>query len=279
MRKVLTFVIAASCIIPAASGYAASQVKKQHSVPAKHHKKIVKTAAVDLSASPSSASKEADTASTAAASGLTGTFDITSNYLWRGISQTNNAPAFQGGLTYTFPGAGLYVSTWGSNVNFPDPRGKVATLEMDAILGFANSIGDHFTYNIYVDRYNYPKSSASYVEGVAQLSYYFLTGQYGYSSNVYNFHKTGQYYNIGFKFDIPSRWVYMEGLNFSGGYGHYSLPRSVGLLSYNDYNLQLIKTITSTYSVGIQWTDTNRRSADLPSRKNNHLLATITAIF
>ncbi|MCM5549558.1 TorF family putative porin, partial [Xanthomonas hortorum pv. pelargonii] len=39
----------------------------------------------------------------APASPFSGTFAVTSDYLFRGISQTNEEPAFQAGLTYTTP--------------------------------------------------------------------------------------------------------------------------------------------------------------------------------
>ncbi len=46
-------------------------------------------------------------------SGLSGTFAVTNDYVFRGISQTNEDPAFQAGLTYT-TSFGLYVGTWAS---------------------------------------------------------------------------------------------------------------------------------------------------------------------
>src|SRR5688500_10708134 len=67
--------------------------------------------------------------------GLTGNFDMTSNYMFRGISNSNNLPAVQGGWTYTFGGTGLYFNLWGSNVNFVDPQGNLATVEFDTIMG------------------------------------------------------------------------------------------------------------------------------------------------
>ncbi len=87
---------------------------------------------------------------------LTGILTITSNYIFRGITQTSNLPAFQGGLTYTFPGTGIYLNLWGSNVNFLDPQGNTSTVEIDTIAGYKNSIGEHFDYDINIDRYIIP---------------------------------------------------------------------------------------------------------------------------
>lgn len=211
---------------------------------------------------------------------LTGTFDITSNYIFRGVSNSNNLPAFQGGLTYTFLSTGIYANIWGSNVNFPDAAGNLATVEIDTILGITNPIGDHFTYDINIDRYNYPKAASSYNEFIANATYYFLTAQFGYSTNVYNSHGNGTYYNLGFKYLIPAKFIFgQENVNISGGVGHYSLPSNKGLNSYNDYNLQISKTINS-YTLAIQWTDTNGRDTqDAAPLRESHIIGTVTVNF
>ena len=57
---------------------------------------------------------------------------LTSDYVWRGVSQTNEDPAIQGGFDLGF-GPGLYLGTWGSNVDF----GDVENLELDFYGGWA----------------------------------------------------------------------------------------------------------------------------------------------
>src|SRR3982751_6029953 len=96
---------------------------------------------------------------TATPSPLTGNFDITTNYVFRGISNSNNNPAFQGGLTYTFLTSGIYFNVWGSNVDFVDAYDNQATVEADTIVGISNSINDNWSYDVNFDRYNYPKAS------------------------------------------------------------------------------------------------------------------------
>src|SRR6187402_1837913 len=55
-------------------------------------------------------------ASTAQA-GTTGTVSLTSDYILRGTTQTNQEPALQGGVEYAADG-GFYIGTWGSNVSW-----------------------------------------------------------------------------------------------------------------------------------------------------------------
>ncbi|MDX1901410.1 MAG: TorF family putative porin [Gammaproteobacteria bacterium] len=210
---------------------------------------------------------------------LTGTFDITSNYVFRGISNSNNLPAVQGGLTYTFHSTGIYFNIWGSNVNFADPQGNTATLEFDAIAGIANSIGEHFSYDINFDRYNYPKTASSYYEAIANAKWYFVTAQIGFSSNVFGYHGNGTYYNLGVNYDVPPDYAFgLDNVNVKGGVGHYSLPKSKGLSSYNDYLVQVSKGI-GIYNLAVAWTDTNYRSVDLNPVKGSTLIGTVTANF
>ncbi len=230
----------------------------------------------------------AATAADTRISPLSGNFTITSNYVFRGVSVSDNLPAVQGGLTYTFLSSGIYANLWGSNVNFQDAQGYTATLEMDTIIGISNPIGDHFTYDINLDRYNYPKAGASYNEGIANAHWYFITAQIAYSNNVYNSHYNGIYYNLGFKQDVPAKYALgLENVTVSGGVGHYDLNDAHkpgvlsydnGLSSYNDYNLQVTKGI-GNYTIGLQWTDTNGHSADPAPLRDWHLIGTVAVNF
>lgn len=42
----------------------------------------------------------------------------TSNYVWRGVTQTDNEAAIQGGIDFSHE-SGFYLGAWASNVNFP----------------------------------------------------------------------------------------------------------------------------------------------------------------
>jgi uncharacterized protein (TIGR02001 family) len=47
---------------------------------------------------------------------LTGNLGLTSDYRFRGVSQTQNAPAVQGGIDYAHS-SGLYIGNWNSSVS------------------------------------------------------------------------------------------------------------------------------------------------------------------
>jgi len=89
---------------------------------------------------------------------------ITSNYIWRGISQTDDSAAGQGGIDWSND-SGLYVGTWVSNVAFPSSEtgilGNVTSVdtgtgyEMDLYAGFGGEAGG-LGYDLGVISYQYP---------------------------------------------------------------------------------------------------------------------------
>ena len=77
---------------------------------------------------------------------------VTSNYIWRGISQTNDQAAGQGGIDWGSD-SGLYAGTWVSNVAFGNEAG--GGYEMDVYAGFAGEAGG-LGYDLGVITYQYP---------------------------------------------------------------------------------------------------------------------------
>ena len=88
----------------------------------------------------------------------------TSNYLWRGVTQTDDAVAVQGGLDYAHE-SGFYAGTWASNVDF----GDAATYEADFYAGYGGEFAQDFTYDISYLYYAYPDSDSDYNFGEVSL--------------------------------------------------------------------------------------------------------------
>ncbi|MBO1255721.1 hypothetical protein J3L16_08495 [Alteromonas sp. 5E99-2] len=76
---------------------------------------------------------------------------VTNNYIWRGLTQTTNEPAVQGGIDYTSE-SGFYAGTWASNVQYA--ADDVFSYEHDIYFGYAGET-DTFTYDIGYLYYNY----------------------------------------------------------------------------------------------------------------------------
>lgn len=92
--------------------------------------------------------------SVAAAGGFAANAGVTNNYIWRGLTQTENGAAVQGGIDYTADN-GFYAGTWISNVTYApaDPF----SYENDLYLGFRG--GEDLTWDVGYLYYNYDKAA------------------------------------------------------------------------------------------------------------------------
>lgn len=205
---------------------------------------------------------------------LSGTLAFVSNYVFRGMSQTRNLPAVQGGLTYNTP-INFYANLWGSNVSY---IGTPASVELDTIVGYRNTYGDDFAYDLNLARYNYPGyKTYNYNEFNSVATLYFLQAGFSYSGNVYGLHSSGMYYSGGINYDIPAKYAFgICDLNLLALMGHYSLPRIAGN-SYSDYSVQLTKTYKN-YRGSIQFTGTDGRQHYAPY-DSNQIIGQIAADF
>lgn len=99
-------------------------------------------------------------------------FDVSANaalstdYIWRGYSQTGGHPAISGGFDVAHS-SGLYIGTWGSNVDFDDST----SLELDAYGGVSNELfNSGVSYDVGAIGYIYPGEDYDFYEIYAGLS-------------------------------------------------------------------------------------------------------------
>lgn len=78
---------------------------------------------------------------------------LTSNYVWRGITQSDGDAAIQGGFDYT--NGMFYAGVWGSSV---DDFGVSASSELDLYVGVTPTLGP-VTFDFGVVGYYYPGAS------------------------------------------------------------------------------------------------------------------------
>ena len=74
---------------------------------------------------------------------LTGNIGLYSEYVFRGLSQTDGDPAIQGGFDYAHS-SGLYLGTWASNVSWLkdfDAYSGGGSMEWDFYGGFKGTFG------------------------------------------------------------------------------------------------------------------------------------------
>jgi len=187
---------------------------------------------------------------------------ITSNYVWRGMTQTANSPAVQGGIDLGYKG--FYLGTWGSNVEFGDTANN---LEADFYAGYAGEIAG-IGYDLGYIYYAYPNESDAFNFDEAYIGLSKDFGDFGvngkYSFGLDSENDTPDYWEIGASAKLP-----MD-LGLSATYGDFD---DVG----TNYIVSLAKEF-GKFEVSLAYTDF---SADSISGLDDedHIVATISTSF
>lgn len=88
----------------------------------------------------------------AALAGPGGALTVTSDYVLRGISQSNGEPVLQGDVHWNFP-SGWSTGLWGSQLRF---RPRAATSELGAYLQWQGTVSGDFDLGAAYTHYAYP---------------------------------------------------------------------------------------------------------------------------
>ena len=109
---------------------------------------------------------------------LTANVGVTSNYVFRGVTQTDDGPAVQGGVDFTHD-SGLYAGIWASNVE--DNTGD-SGFEYDLYAGYNFKVNDKVAFDIGYITYKYSGTNA-FTE-----TYEIFAGAsfYGFSATYYD---------------------------------------------------------------------------------------------
>lgn len=98
---------------------------------------------------------------------VSGYVQATNNFMWRGISLSQNGAAVQSQI-HVQADSGLYTTLWASNTSLEGGGGAGSGLEGNLYVGYTNSTGD-FSYDVGYLRYFYP--GADNKNGGAELSF------------------------------------------------------------------------------------------------------------
>ena len=143
------------------------------------------------------------------------TLSLTTDYVFRGISQTDSEPAVQGSFDYNHP-VGIYLGIWGSNVNSGISSGGV---EFDLYAGFARELFTNFNADVGFYYYAYPGGGSNpepdYYELTLGLHYIFanlplspkLGASYWYSPDFFGEDGDAHYINGLLELALPYEFV------------------------------------------------------------------------
>ncbi len=182
---------------------------------------------------------------------LTGNLGVTSNYMWRGTSQTAGAAAVSGGIDYVSKGLeGLYAGIWTSNTSFGSP-------ETDYYIGFGGDIGTSgFSYDVNIIDYTYSQANdLDWVEvniggGIADLSF-----NLGITSDIFGTSTDALYIEAAYDIKLNEKMT----LTLHLGSYDFDDEAAAGFESYIDYSA----TISSgDWSFSFTDTDLNSNVTD-----------------
>jgi uncharacterized protein (TIGR02001 family) len=199
---------------------------------------------------------------------ISGNAGLFSDYRFRGFTQTDYNPAFQGGFDFAHK-SGFYLGNWNSNVNSNLYNG--ASLEMDFYGGYKATFGD-FVLDVGTIYYFYPGTGASggpytssldaknwevYIGGsygpVSLKYYYSFTDFFGINSGALGLPggidtKGSQYLDLSGTYDLGSGW----GINGHIGWQTIKNAKDLGFLedSVYDYKVGVTYDIAGSGWIG-----------------------------
>ncbi len=169
---------------------------------------------------------------------VSGTVGVTSNYMFRGISQSDGEPALQAGVTVAHE-SGFYAGFWGSNIDFNDGffSGKeAAELELDLFVGYGFELDENTKLDLNFTYYAYPGSYDAYDydfwEIIVGLSHDFGVASVGikgaYTPDTFGADEEAFW--LGGNLTVPvTDWLSISGnvgeqwLEFGDDYTHYDI--------------------------------------------------------
>lgn len=224
---------------------------------------------------------------------VTSNIGLVSNYLYRGISQTDGGAALQGGMDYSHA-SGFYAGLWGSNVSWITGSGLTTSgdgsLEIDTYLGYKNTFATDFTYDVGFLRYNYlgnykytvasglVKADTNEIYGA--IGWKWLTAKYSYSlgDTFASPNAKGSAY-IDLSASVP---VETLGVTLGAHYGKQTFKGMNGAvpnsgLGYSDYKLSATKDVGG-YVFGLAYSSTNANPLMYTSALSGKIWSKSTAV-
>lgn len=195
-------------------------------------------------------------------------FAVTTDYRFRGISQSDNDPALQGAVEYS-DASGFFANVWASTIDFAPFGDPDASVEIDLTAGYRHAFSEATQGTVKVVYYWYPDSDpppfvddADYVEIIAGLTHDLgpdlagvtLSGEIAYSPEFSG--------GLGDSFAItggaavplaPTWWIFNRGIEASGHLGHQSFDHAA---DYTFWDLGVSAGV-DMFTVDLRYVDTD----------------------
>jgi uncharacterized protein (TIGR02001 family) len=190
------------------------------------------------------------TAAGTASADISSTVTATSDYDFRGSSQSAKDPALQASLDYGHE-SGWYIGAWASNVDFGSESD--IDYEVDLYTGFSGGDEDGLGWDVGYIYYAYPDDSdANYQEIYGKLSYSMFSGGLYYSDDWLNLDEgSALYATADASVPLPANFS----LNLPAGYSFGEFFNDIDG-EYIDYSLGVGYT-AGNFELGLKYVDTD----------------------
>lgn len=197
----------------------------------------------------------------------TGSLALTSDDVFRGITQTNRKPAIQGSLEYAAD-SGFYAGTWDGNVSWLSDQSSSAasissSLETDLYGGYRHKLGANANLDVGVQYYGYPGTypggftHPDTTEIYAGVSIGVATLKYSRAvSNLFGYAKSkGSGY-----VEAAVNWEFTPGWTLNAHAGQQSIAHNRNY-NYTDWRLGVTKAWKNGYSIAVAYAGTDARKS------------------
>lgn len=189
---------------------------------------------------------------------LSGNLTLTTDYRFRGVSQTDEKAAVQGGFDLTHD-SGFYTGIWASNVNFGP--GSDASTEMDYFAGYVFNMSESMNLDLGVVYFDYQgDSEADYIEYVAKLGLSDLSLTFVYSDEYFGDGLASAYVvSADYSYGLAQDWS----LDLHLGLTDSDDPdfAEAGDSSYIDYSVGVTRGF-SAFDLSLTWVGTDIDDCD-----------------
>jgi uncharacterized protein (TIGR02001 family) len=233
---------------------------------------------------------------TAAHAQVSGNLGLASDYRFRGISQSQNAPAVQGGVDYAHS-SGLYIGNWNSSVS-SQVYTNGSGVESDLYAGYKKDIYKGITVDVGTYNYFYPRATTAAKTGSNYDTYEAYAGLgYGpvsakYSQTLGNGYfgtanaKGTNYTQVDLAQSFEPVSATLKDLSLLAHYGRTNVANS-STLDYKDMNIGLGYALQKDWAINAKYyTNTNVSAAAQTANTvsgqklyRNAVVATLTKTF
>jgi len=190
-----------------------------------------------------------------------------SQYVFRGLTQTGEEMAVQGGVDYSHS-SGFYAGAWASNISWLEDASAYdnSSIELDLYGGFRSSIGDTgISYDIGLLQYIYPGDklpgvkSAETTEVYGSVGYKWISGKVSYvlSDGAWGFRNADDTWYAEANANVPIGDTGLTAVLHIGRQDFDGKGNSV--FNYTDYKVGLTKSWSNGVNLGGYYTDTNAK--------------------